>query len=77
MPIDTRGMDVYELAKRVRFEANNVIRYLTEDDLDILFLLSSDNTVTKISEVQLENFVKTDGHQLTSKLVKDPLAEMK
>ena len=70
-------MDVYELAKRVRFEANNVIRYLTEDDLDILFLLSSDNTVTKISEVQLENFVKTDGHQLTSKLVKDPLAEMK
>ena len=70
VPIDARGKDAFELGKRVRFEANNIIRYLTDDDLDILFLLSEDGSVRKISEVQLENFAKTDGpckHQLTTK----------
>lgn len=70
-------MDVVELARRVRFEANNIIRYLTEDNLDILFLLLPDKTVRKISEVQLENFVSTKEHQLTSQCALDPLAEMK
>ena len=52
MPVDTRGLDVLDIGKRVRFEANNIIRYLTEDDLDILFLLLPDKSVRKISEVQ-------------------------
>ena len=51
VPIDTRGLGVVELARRVRFEANNIIRYLREDDLDILFLLKPDKSVRKISEV--------------------------
>ena len=77
LPIDTRGMNAFELAKRVRFESNNVIRYLTEDNRDILFLLKHDRKVRKISEVQLENFIETDGHQLISKFDQEPLAEMK
>ena len=61
-------MDVAELAKRVRFEANNIIRFRTKDNRDILFLVSPDKnaqdtmTVTKISEVQVENFFKAEGH---------------
>ena len=66
MPIDTRGLDAFELGRRVRFEANNIVRYLTEDDLDILFLLLPDKSVRKISEVQVENFANTDGHLLIS-----------
>ena len=77
MPIDTRGMDAFELGKRVRFEANNLVRYLTKDNRDTLFLLLQDKTVRKISEVQIENLSLTDGHQLTSKFDKDPLKEMK
>ena len=79
MPIDTRGLDAFELGRRVRFEANNIIRYLTKDNRDTLFLLLPDKTVRKISEVQVENnLIKTDGqHQLTSKYEQDPLAEMK
>ena len=50
-------MDVLELAKRVRFEANNIIRYLTKDNRDILFLLLPDKTVMKVSEVQVENLI--------------------
>ena len=55
-------MDALELAKRVRFEANNVIRFRTKDNRDILFLLKQGKEVEKISEVQVENFFKTEGH---------------
>ena len=48
-------MDIVELAKRVRFESNSIIRYLTKDNRDILFLLLPDKAVKKISEVQVEN----------------------
>ena len=51
MPVDTRGLDAFDLGRRVRFEANNIIRYLTKDYRDILFLLLPDKTVRKISEV--------------------------
>ena len=67
VPINTDGIGVVELAKRVRFEANNIIRFRTKDSRDILFLISQDKTtqettITKISEVQVENFFKTEGH---------------
>ena len=66
-PINTDGMDAPELGKRVRFEANNIIRFRTKDNRDILFLLSQDKTtqassIRKISEVQVENFYKPEGH---------------
>ena len=77
MPIDTRGLDAFELGRRVRFEANNIIRYLTKDNRDTLFLLLPDNAVRKINEVQVENLSSTDGHHLTSKSDQDLLTEMK
>ena len=60
-------MDVIEIARRVRFEASNIIRFRTRDNRDILFLLSQEKdeqntTIRKISEVQVENFFKTEGH---------------
>ena len=74
-------MDLLEIARRVRFEASNIIRFRTRDSRDILFLLLQDkneqNTaIRKISEVQVENFFKTEGHQLTSKSFEEPLADM-
>ena len=39
VPIFTDGMDVLEIARRVRFEASNIIRFRTRDSRDILFLL--------------------------------------
>ena len=69
-------MDVKELAKRVRFESNNVIRVLTRDNRDILFLLSQDKTVKMISEVQLENFFELAGHCLVTKSLEDPKGKM-
>ena len=39
VPIFTEGMDVLEIARRVRFEASNIIRFRTRDSKDILFLL--------------------------------------
>ena len=67
VPISTDGMTVVELAQRVRFEANNIIRLRTKDSRDLLFLVSQNKTtqvttVTKISEVQVKNFFKTEGH---------------
>ena len=57
VPIDSRGMDAFELCRRVRFEANNIIRFLTKDNRDTLFLLLPDKSVKKISEVQVENLI--------------------
>ena len=39
LPIRTDDIEYYELGSRVRFEAKNVIRILTKEDLDILFEL--------------------------------------
>ena len=42
LPIKTDDMEHLELARRVRFEAKNVVRVLTREDRDILFELMSD-----------------------------------
>ena len=39
LPIKTDDIEPVELATRVRFEANNVVRILTKEDRDILFEL--------------------------------------
>ena len=55
LPIETEGIEHVELARRVKFESNNVIRILTQDNRDILFELSDDNKVKYLSDVQVEN----------------------
>ena len=45
LPIKTENIEHIELAKRVKFEGNNVIRFLTQDNQDILFELSPDYKV--------------------------------
>ena len=39
LPIDSDDIDEIELAKRVRFESNDMIRFLTRDDREILYQL--------------------------------------
>ena len=55
LPIETEGIGHVELAKRVKFESNRVIRILTQDNRDILFELSHDNKAMYLSDVQVEN----------------------
>ena len=49
LPIMTEGIEHVELARRVKFESNNVIRVLTQDNRDILFELSLDLKVKYLS----------------------------
>ena len=41
MPINTDDIDSLKLARRVRFESNDMVRFLTRDDRDILYHLDS------------------------------------
>ena len=45
LPIRTEGIGHVELAKRVRFESNNVIRILTQENQDVLLELLDDDKV--------------------------------
>ena len=51
----TEGVEHVELARRVKFESNNVIRILTQDNRDILYDLSPNDKVKYLSIVQLLN----------------------
>ena len=43
LPIDTNNLDPLELATRVRFESNNVVRFITTiTDRDLLYSLDED-----------------------------------
>ena len=56
LPINTADIDPIELANRVRFVANNAIRFHTLDNRDILYRLDEDGkSVHYLSEVRLEN----------------------
>jgi len=39
MPIETIDMKPFEMARRTKFENNDTIRYLTQDNRDILYRL--------------------------------------
>ena len=49
LPIMTEEIEHVQLARRVKFESNNVIRILTQDNRDILFELSLDDQVKILS----------------------------
>ena len=53
LPIMTEGIKHLELAKRVKFESDNVIRILTLDNRDILFELLLDNKAKYLSDVEV------------------------
>ena len=62
IPIRFDEMTAKELSTRVKFAANNVVRYFTFDKRDILFRLNRDRkTVKYISEVQVDNSFNNDG----------------
>ena len=59
IPFRTDDIDKDELASRVKFESNSVIRYLTRDKRDILYRLDSDGkSVQYIGEVKVDNSLK-------------------
>ena len=65
LPIKTNDLDIVDLASRVKFESNSVVRYLTRSNRDILYKLDEDGKhVHYICEVKVENSTKTDGHKL-------------
>ena len=64
-------MDLFELASRVKFESNSVIRFLTRDKRDILFRFDGDEqidgdeqTVHYIGEVKVDNLLKKRDHKI-------------
>ena len=59
IPFRTDDMQKEELASRVKFESNSVIRFLTRDKRDILYRLDNDGTsVHCIGEVKVDNLLK-------------------
>ena len=61
--------DKVELAKRVRFESNDMVRLLTRDDRDILYHLDPNGkNVHYVSEVKLYNHSNSERlhHSLAS-----------
>ena len=52
LPLRTNEYQTIDLAKRVKFESNKIIRFLTPNNRDILFELDEDGKqVRNISEV--------------------------
>ena len=66
LPITTDDIDPVELATRVRFESNNVIRFITtETNRDILYSLDEDReNFHYLSEVRVENLFNQKGHKI-------------
>ena len=52
LPFGSGEMETIDLAKRVKFESNKIIRFLTSNNRDILYELDEDGKqVHNISEV--------------------------
>ena len=52
LPLKTDKMETIDLAKRIKFESNKIIRFLTPNNMDILYELDqSGKQVHNISEV--------------------------
>ena len=64
--METADLDALDLAQRVKFESNSVVRYLTHDSRDILYKLDRDGKhVHYISEVKIDNSIEQGGHKIT------------
>ena len=65
LPIRTDGLEDKDLASRVKFESNSVLRFLTPDNRDILYGLDEDGKqVHYISEVKVDNLLVTNEHKI-------------
>ena len=65
-PIWTEHYEIMDLAARVKFESNSVIRFLTESNRDILFILDNNDgqTVYYASETRVERLFTKEEHLL-------------
>ena len=65
LPLRTDDFDKVELASRVRFESNSVIRFVTRDNRDLLYKLHKNGKrVDCISEVKIDKLFKKEGSYL-------------
>ena len=65
LPIRTDVLEDEELASRVKFESNSVIRFLSPDNRDILYRLDEDaKRVYCISEVKVDNQLEVKEHKI-------------
>ena len=65
IPLKTEDIEKVELASRVKFESNSVVRYLTRDKRDILYRLDQDGKhVHYIGEVRVDDFFLKKNHKL-------------
>lgn len=64
LPVRTDDLEPMDLARRVKFESNNVIRFFKPGyNRDMLFYLEPDQkTVTYLSEVVTENLFQSGSH---------------
>ena len=66
LPLKTADLDTVDLAQRVKFESDSVVRYLTHDNRDILYKLDRDGKrVHYLSEVKIDNSIEQEGHKIT------------
>ena len=68
LPIKTEEMKAEDLVTRVKFAANNMVRYFTFDSRDIIFRLNRDKerTVNYLSEVHVDNVFNVEGQKFGS-----------
>ena len=65
LPIKTNDLETAELASKVKFESNSIIRFLTRDNRNILYKLDKNGRdVHYITEFKVANLSKPDGHKL-------------
>ena len=78
IPFRTDDLKKEELASRVKFESNSVIRYLTRDKRDILYRLDSHGkSVHYIGEVKVDNLLKTKKHKLAYNEYEEEFEQLK
>ena len=67
VPSKIDDFEPIELAKRVRFEARNIIRILTKDNRDIMYQLVPERPVARyLGEFKVWNHFHIEGHKLSA-----------
>ena len=67
MPSKIDDFEPVELARRVRFEAKNIIRILSKDNRDIMFQLVQGRPIARyLGEFKVWNHFKIEGHKLSA-----------
>ena len=76
IPSKIDDFEPVELARRVRFEARNIIRILTKDNRDIMYQLVQDRPVARyLGEFKVWNHFHIEGHKLSAYEPDSPFGE--